>query len=178
MTNAPSFLDGIPAAAVADILARLECRRFPPGSVVLEEGDYTRRIYLTESGEADVEVSEQPIGRILAGTTIGEMSLFTGQPASATVRAVDELVVRSISELELEQIGAEYPQVYRNLLAILAERLAYTNRLAARRESAKLVLLRGGSPLSAYSLAASVAWHSREPAALVVAGGPPELEPF
>src|SRR5437763_16380932 len=92
----PSFLDGIPAAAAADLVDRLELRRFPSGSVVIEEGDYPRRIYLAESGEAEVEVADSPIGRIRPGTTIGEMSLFTGLPASATVRAVDELVVRVI----------------------------------------------------------------------------------
>jgi CRP-like cAMP-binding protein len=120
----PSFLDGIPAAAAALILERLERRRFPPGSVVIEEGDLPRRIYFTESGEAEVEIADQPIGRIRAGTTIGEMSLFTGLPASASVRAVDELVVRVISEPELERIGLEHPQVFRNLAALLADRLA------------------------------------------------------
>src|SRR5258706_9945254 len=93
-----SFLDGIPAAAAAELLDSLERRCFPSGSVVIEEGDFPRRIYLSESGEAEVEVAGLPIGRIRPGTTIGEMSLFTGLPASATVRAVDELVVRVISD--------------------------------------------------------------------------------
>ena len=174
----PSFLDGIPAAAAAEILDRLELRRFPPGSVVIAEGDYPRRMYLAESGIAEVVVADQPLGTVKPGTTIGEMSLFTGQPASATVRAVDEFVVRVISDAELERIGGEYPQVYRNLVTILSDRLAYTNQVAARREDAKLVLLRESSPLAAYALACSIAWHTREPAVLLVAGGAPELERF
>src|SRR5712691_8392101 len=173
-----SLLDGIPAAAAAELLERLELRRFPPGSVLIEEGDCPRRMYFAESGEAEVEIANQPIGRIRPGTTVGEMSLFTGQPASATVRAVDELVVRVISDTELERIGVEHPQVYRNVAAILADRLAYTNQVAARREHAKLALLRGGSTLDAYALACSVAWHTREPAVLLVAGEAPELERY
>jgi NTE family protein len=178
VTAGPSFLDGISAAAAADLLDGLELRRFPSGSVVIEEGDFPRRIYLTESGEAEVEVADLPIGRIRPGTTIGEMSLFTGLPASATVRAVDELVVRVISDAELERIGLEHPQVYRNLAAILADRLAHTSQLAARRETAKLALLRGASPFDGYALACSVAWHTREPAVLLVAGDAPELEQY
>jgi NTE family protein len=174
----PSFLDGIPADAAARLLDSLERRCFPSGSVVIEEGDFPRRIYLSESGEAEVEVADLPIGRIRPGTTIGEMSLFTGLPASATVRAVDELIVRVISENELERIGLEHPQVYRNLAAILADRLAFTNQLAARRENAKLALVREGSPLEAYALASSVSWHTREPAVLLVAGDAPELERY
>jgi hypothetical protein len=44
-------------------------------------------MYLAESDEAEVEVAGLPIGRIRPGTTIGDRSLFTGLPASATVRA-------------------------------------------------------------------------------------------
>ena len=174
----PSFFDGVPADAAAEILGRLETRRFPAGSVVVAEGDSPRQMYLTESGTADVMVGERRVGSVHPGTTVGEMSLFTGQPASATVRAVDELVVRVLSERELERIATVHPQVYRNLATILSTRLARTNRLAARQESGKLVLVAGGPPQNAYALAASVAWHSREATALLVVGEAPELEPF
>jgi signal-transduction protein with cAMP-binding, CBS, and nucleotidyltransferase domain len=53
----PSVFDGVPAEEVADILGRLEMRRFPTGSVVVAEGDYPRQIYVTESGSADVFVA-------------------------------------------------------------------------------------------------------------------------
>lgn len=174
----PTFLDGIAAADVAEILDRLETRSFPAGSIVIAEGDFPRCIYLTESGTAQVEVADQALARIAAGTTIGEMSLFTGQPAAATVRAVDELVVRPIGERELERIASEHPQVYRNVAAILAGRLASTNRLAVRRDNAVVAVIRTGSPIAAYALACSIAWHTREPTALLVAGSAAELEPF
>src|SRR5258708_30405601 len=135
-------------------------------------------MYVSESGTAEVMIGERRVGSVHPGTTVGEMSLFTGQPASATVRAVDELVVRVLGERDLERIAAVHPQVYRNLATILSTRLARTNRLAARKESGKLVLVQGGPPQNAYALAASVAWHSREATALLVVGEAPELEPF
>jgi NTE family protein len=174
----PTFLDGVPANAAADIVQRLETHRFPAGSLVVAEGDRTRLLYLAESGTAEVVVGERRVGVIQPGTTVGEMSFFTGQPASATVRAVDEFVAHAISERELEQIATAYPQIYRNLAAILSNRLARTNRLAARKESGRLVLVEGGAPIVAYALACSIAWHSRQPTALLVAGDAPELEQF
>jgi NTE family protein len=174
----PSFFDGVPIEVAAQILERLETRRFPAGSVVVAEGDSPRQMYLAESGTADVVVGERRVGSVQPGTTIGEMSFFTGEPASATVRTVDELVVHVISERELERIAAAHPHVYRNLAAMLAGRLARTNRLAAEKESGKLVLVRGGPALVAFALACSIAWHSREPTALLVVGDAPELEPF
>jgi NTE family protein len=174
----PSFFDGVSADAVAKILEELETRSFPAGSVVVAEGDNPRQMYLIEAGTADVAIGERRVGSVQPGTTVGEMSLFTGQPASATVRAADDLVVRVLSERDLERIAEAHPQIYRNLAAMLANRLARTNRLAARQEIGKLLLVRGGPPLVAYALACSVAWHSREPTALLVVGDAPELASF
>ena len=105
----PSFFDGVPADAATVLLEGLETRRFPAGSVVVAEGDSPRQMYLTESGTAEVMVGERRVGSVHPGTTIGEMSLFTGQPASATVRAIDELVVRVLGERELERIATVHP---------------------------------------------------------------------
>jgi NTE family protein len=177
-TRIPSFFDGVPDDAVADIVEQLETRRFPPGSVVVAEGDSPRLMYVATSGTADVEVDERRVGSVGPGTTVGEMSLFTGQPASATVRAVDEFVAYVLTERDLERVANDHPQIYRNLAAMLSGRLARTNRLAARQASGKLVLVQGGPALDAYALACSLAWHSREPTALLVAGEAPEVEPY
>src|SRR4029077_17128691 len=123
------------------------------GSIVVAEGDSPRQMYLIEAGTADVAIGERRVGSVQPGTTVGEMSLFTGQPASATVRAADDLVVRVLTERDLERIAEAHPQIDRNLASMLANRLARTNRLAARQESGKLLLVRGGTPLVAYALA-------------------------
>jgi NTE family protein len=179
----PSFFDGVPAEDVADILGRLELRRFPAGSIVFAEGDYPGQIYVAESGTAEAFVADrngtvQRVGHITPGTTVGEMSLFTGQPASATVRALDDLDVRVLSEAEFARVADAHPMIYRNLAGILAERLARTNRLAVRGAHGKVAVLRGGSPLEAYALACSVAWHSRQPTVLLAPGGREALASF
>jgi CRP-like cAMP-binding protein len=139
----PSFFEGLSADAVAEILAGLETRRFPAGTIVVAEGDSPRQLYLVESGTAEVLTDGQPVGSVQPGTTIAEMSFFTHEPAAATVRAVDDVVVHPIGEREFERISIAHPQVYRNLTAILSARLARTNRLAARQANArgKLVVL-------------------------------------
>lgn len=179
----PSFFEGVPAEEVADILGRLELRRFPAGSIVFAEGDYPGQIYVAESGSAEVLVADrsgtvQRVGHITPGTTVGEMSLFTGQPASATVRALDDFDVRVLSEADFARFAAAHPQIYRNLGGILADRLARTNRMAVRGGEGKVAVLRGGSPLTAYALACSVAWHSRESTVLLAPDAGLELAPF
>lgn len=179
----PSFFEGVPTEDVADILGRLELRRFPAGSIVVAEGDYPGQIYVAESGSAEAFVADrngavQRVGLITPGTTVGEMSLFTGEPASATVRALDEFEVRVLSEADFAEVAAAHPQIYRNLGGILADRLARTNRVAARAADGKVAVLRGGSPLTAYALACSVAWHSRQRTVLLAPGAGLELAPF
>jgi CRP-like cAMP-binding protein len=44
---------------------------------------------------------EHSVGRVAPGATLGEMSLFTGQPAVGTVRAVTDLDVLVMTEADL-----------------------------------------------------------------------------
>ena len=62
---------------------------------MIAEGDRPNEIAIIESGRAEVWVSnregaEHRVGRVGPGATLGEMSLFTGQPAVGTVRAASD----------------------------------------------------------------------------------------
>jgi len=162
------------------VLGELEHRRYPAGSVLIAEGDKPNEIVIVQAGQAEVFVSdrrgvEHRVGRVGPGASLGEMSLFTGQPASGTVRAATELDVLVMREPEFERLAVRHPLIYRNLGSILSERLARTNRLAVRDTTGHLGVLvdRGGPPELAWALAASVAWHTRAPTLLIVLGEPP-----
>ena len=99
---------------------------------MLGEGETIQEMYIVQDGLAEVLVadhqgSEHLLSRITAGGTLGEMSLFTGQPASATVRAVTEVEVLVFTREEFERVADSLPIVYRNLGAILSRRLRRTN---------------------------------------------------
>jgi NTE family protein len=177
MKDVPAFFDGIETEELKSLLGALPRRSFPAGSVLIAEGDAPREMYIAESGRADVLVAdrhgqEHQVGRIVPGTAIGEMSLLTGQPAAGTVRAAEELEVLVLSRAELERVAIRFPRIYRNVSAVLAERLAQTNRVSLRNLRGRLTLLRdfGGPPLLGYALASSVAWHARSSTLLLVLG--------
>lgn len=179
----PSFFDGIPADDLETVLAGLERRHFPAGAVVIAEGDHANELYITQSGWAEVVVTdrhgeEHAVGRVRPGSTLGEMSLFTGQPAVGTVRATRDLEVLVMPGADFEQFANRYPRIYRNLGAILSERLARTNRLAVNDTPGGLTVLHDwdAPPLAAYALAASVAWHTRTPTLLLVVSDDPPSE--
>lgn len=128
-----SLFEGVPAHDVAAALAGLERRRFSVGSTVLVEGDYPGELYLVESGTADVfaaglDGTEHHVALVGPRTTLGEISLFTGRPTTATVRARTDLQVVVVSAQALERLGDRLPRLYRNIGAILADRLTASTR--------------------------------------------------
>ena len=175
-----SLFDGIADDELEELLQRLEVRRFPAGATVVAEGDAPREIYVIRSGAADVLVVdevgvEHRVAVLGAGATIGEMSLLTREPATATVRATEELTVLVVRGPAFEAMTGRFPRIYRNLGMILARRLARTNLLVVGDEPARIIRLENWAapPLLGWALAACVAWHTREPTLLLVSGDEP-----
>jgi NTE family protein len=175
MSTQPSFFQGLGSDELAWVHAVLERRSVPDGAVFCAEGDQPGEMYVLAAGEAEVFLIdrhgvEQVIARIGPGATVGEMALFTGQPASASARACGPLELLVISQTDFAQIAATLPRLYHNLGAILAQRLARSNRAAAAQPRGRLVFLRdlGAPPLLGYALACSVAWHTRRATLLVL----------
>lgn len=181
--RSPLF-EGITRSELDPALRGAERRRVGKGGVLAAEGDYLAEMYVLESGSAEVGVSvrhgrEQVVAHVGPGETIGEMSLLTREPASATVRAVDDVELLVLKAEDLEALMDRLPRIQRNVIHILSERLARMTRLAASEPAAKVVLLEdhGGPELLGYALACSMAWHTRAPTLLVVVAGdaPPAL---
>ena len=96
------------------MLGSMERRRFEAGAVVIAEGDMLRELLIVDSGTADVSMSDQRgvehhVGLASPGTSLGEMSLFTHQPAVATVRAHSTLEVHVLREADFEPLAARFP---------------------------------------------------------------------
>lgn len=165
-----SVLAGIPDSTL-DSLPR---QTLPAGSVLVAEDDYPGKMYVLLSGEAEVVVTgrdgtARTIHTATAGEPIGEMSLLTGRPASATVRTTADSEVVLLRAEDLSTLGQSHPVVYRNLMAILAGRLAGTNRLAVGETPSRVVILddRGAPERLPYALACSIAWHTRTATLLI-----------
>jgi CRP-like cAMP-binding protein len=67
--------------------------------------------------------TDQVVNQIKKGDLIGEFSLLTGAPRSATVRAVDGAVVYEIGKSQYEPIIRSRPELIDQLVAIMQKRL-------------------------------------------------------
>lgn len=164
------ILEGLSPDDRGRLERELERRTYPAGSVILAEGDAPRVMFIVRSGSASVSVlnhlgEEQIVSTIFPGECVGEMSLLTGQPVSATVRADEDVEALVLGEADFDRLFTAFPLLYRNLGSVLSSRLVQTTRQAAHRDSGKTTLLiNSDAPaLMGYALACSVAWHSRRP---------------
>ncbi len=186
-TSIASFFAGLSEQECGALRSRLTRHRVCRGSTVIEAGQALNGLMIIETGFADVyvpaDVGVRRIGRVGPGETLGEVSLFSGGTASATVVATTEMELLLIDADALPAIAASFPRIYHNLGAILAGRLARADsRLQSNRRGEVIALDDGGAPpLLGYALACSIAWHSQRSVALIAAlsgAPPPELVPF
>jgi small-conductance mechanosensitive channel/CRP-like cAMP-binding protein len=102
-------------------------RRYAPGEVIVREGDRTSSMFVIDRGRAAVTLhGHGPDSRKIAvlepGAAFGEASLLTGEPRSATVRALEETIVIEIGKETLAPILLEAPGLCTALEATMRER--------------------------------------------------------
>src|SRR5262245_59871377 len=164
----PTLFEGVPADELGVMLARFERRHVLDGDVLVHEGESTHEMYVIERGAADVFVATDDggmhhVNRLGPGGVLGEMSLLTDQPASATVRATGPLDVLVVGGADFQRLASMYPRIYHNVSAILARKLFQSDRRALQRGPLMHATLvdRGAPALLGYALACSVAWHGQ-----------------
>src|SRR6266498_1590198 len=145
MQRTPSFFEGISPDAVEAALGGLERQRFAAGAAILAEGDYRGEMYVLRAGSADVVLVdrkgvEKVVSSIHPGETIGEMSLLTESPASATVRAAEDVELVVVGKSDLASLTEQLPELQQNLIAMLAARLARVTRLALHEQPGRLIV--------------------------------------
>ena len=115
----------------AEILAAGRPVTLHPGGVMVHQGARPDGMVLITEGIAEVAVESTGSRRVLcllgAGELVGEMSLITGEPASATVTAVGTIHGQALPRVAFDRIAAERPplgqRLYQALARLLARRL-------------------------------------------------------
>jgi CRP/FNR family transcriptional regulator, cyclic AMP receptor protein len=130
------LLSSLPADLPTKLFARAKLARLPAGKFLFRAGAPAGGCYRVEDGLLKVTmVSRSGAERILEfpgpGAIVGELSIIDGLPRSATVVAVRDAALSSVSRAEFEAFAEDHPEVYKSLVKLLARRLRDTDTVVA-----------------------------------------------
>jgi phosphoserine phosphatase RsbU/P len=126
------FFSELPDEELDRIMAQLEVVNLKSGEILFREGDPGEHMYIVMSGDLEILMApntdnELILNRVPQGEYIGEMSLVTGAPRTASVRAHGEVVLLSMSRTQLMDLLHQHPQMASTMVTVLSHRLDNTN---------------------------------------------------
>jgi CRP-like cAMP-binding protein len=103
--------------------------KFEPGATLFREGGVSDRLYVMLEGKADITIDSVrgSVGTVISGECLGEMSLLTAAPHSATATAQTVVETAVLDRQDLAELIRLRPdiglQIYKNLAVGLGEKL-------------------------------------------------------
>jgi small-conductance mechanosensitive channel/CRP-like cAMP-binding protein len=109
-----------------NVLRNAQIQRYGRGERVIQEGEQSDSMFVMLRGSASVSVAKNGagvrVGLMRQGDCFGEISLLTGEPRSATVRAEADCEVLEISKPIMAEVLRESPECLTALSELLAKR--------------------------------------------------------
>lgn len=109
---------------------------FAPSELVIRAGEPGSSMFVVHNGRVSVQITENGRPRTVAtlneGDFFGEMALFTGEPRTASVVALEETEVLEIGHEAMKRVFETNPDLVESLTHIIAER---REGLAARSDA-------------------------------------------
>lgn len=117
-------------------LAKNSVRRvFAPGETVIRLGDEGSSMFVVHEGKVNVQIDDNGTPKTVAvlneGDFFGEMALFTGEPRTANIVAMEETEVLEIGFQAMKHLFDTNPDLVESLTHTIAERRAQLNATSA-----------------------------------------------
>ncbi len=120
------------------VLNMLKLKEFPPGTVIVREGEVGYCFYIILEGEVEIvkamsTADERPLGTRGSGQFLGEMSLFNPDGLrTASVRAKSAVMLLEMSHNDFQVILHQFPKLAQDLLRVMSLRLRDANEATLR----------------------------------------------
>jgi CRP-like cAMP-binding protein len=157
LTKAPDVADRLGAQEIHDALSEASLFRnalngeqikkleglskaieFPRGNVLMRQGDQATAMYIILEGAISISVGPSPaeqqeVAISATGDVVGEMSLMTGAPRTATATALTRLRVLEITKEDIAEMLKASPELFERFSRVLAQRQLELDALANRK---------------------------------------------
>jgi CRP-like cAMP-binding protein len=117
---------------------------FGPMERIIVQGQEGDSLFAVVEGTVEVVLrredgTEVKLGTRADGTVLGEMSLLTGEPRSATVRAVDGALVYEVGHRQLQPLFAARPELFEALQGAMVSRLRMQEEFLERHDATRSI---------------------------------------
>jgi GNAT superfamily N-acetyltransferase len=111
------------------------CRivQYQKDDLIFTQDEINEKLYMVLTGEVEIRIGERmvPVGKVLAGDVLGEISLVEGTPHSATAVAAQDTHLIIMANQDFEVLIQRYPRigmtVMRNIARSLGQKLKSTD---------------------------------------------------
>lgn len=122
------LFDALNDQDIADLVRGLKLRRVKAGEALVREGEPGQSLFVLAEGLLDVEAKDprgerRPLARLTPGGLVGEISLLTGSPRTATVIARTDAVLYEIDADAFRPVVERRPALAEELAGIAAGRM-------------------------------------------------------
>ena len=121
------LLSPLSADELRSFIHRVDVSQFKEGEAIINQGDWGETLYILVQGTVVVLCQEPErvvtVGMHSEGTFFGEYALLTNLRHTATVEAMDECTVLSVSRKVMRALVDEHPPVLKVLLSFFRQRL-------------------------------------------------------
>jgi CRP/FNR family transcriptional regulator/CRP/FNR family cyclic AMP-dependent transcriptional regulator len=129
-----SLFAQIEDAELAELGRYMTRHRYGRGDVVFYQGDPSGKLYVVEEGWVKLTRQSDAGDELLIdvfgpGSIFGEVSIFTNEPRTGTVTAIEAVVMTSLSRDSFYRLVQSHPRIALGCLEILASRLRSSDEL-------------------------------------------------
>lgn len=124
------FFATLPEEMLQQLATTSRMRLYATNETIIRQGDQGEELFIVNRGQVAVTLQQQggkaevELARMGPNTFFGEMSLLTGEPRSATVRATQESELLVVDKAAFRQVLATSPQLAEHISEIVAGRQA------------------------------------------------------
>ena len=130
-----SLFGGLIEEQIKNIIPLMDHEEFAPGDMIITEGKPNDKVHFIIKGQVAVTKREVQLARFSEGDAFGEMEVLDVMPAVASIKAVTQVTIMSISNKTLRTIYnmdlKAFSLIIMNLARDMSRRLRKTDEKIA-----------------------------------------------
>ena len=140
------LLAGLPPAALAHVAAEATLTQVLGGQLVFRQGERGDSLYVVRVGRLEVLVDDTVVRTVGRGEVVGELALLGGGLRTATVRALRDSELLTISADVFESLLRQEPSIATALLRELSGRLSEGAKASASSRASGVIAVVAAMP--------------------------------